>query len=252
MDFQHYQRIFTARIRDPRSQPRPPGAPAQRMRAYEALIYNNLESFLLACFPVCRKLLGKTRWTRLVRAFLRDHVSATPYFREIPAEFLGYLHTIAPIEADLPGWLSELAHYEWVELALDTSDADHILPPYDEQGDLLNGHPLPNPVMRVLAYRWPVHRLAPRFKPTAPPAESTLISAYRGRDLRVHFLLLNPASARLLNLLQDKSLPTGEAATRRLAEEMDYADLPSLMLFAHTVLHHWRDVGVLLGSLREP
>lgn len=222
------------------------------MQAYEALVYNNLESFLLACFPVCRKLLGKPRWGRLVRAFLRDHVSPTPYFREIPAEFLAYLHPAASADADLPGWLTELAHYEWVELALDTSDADRTLPLHDTQGDVLQGRPLLNPVMQVLAYRWPVHRLAPRFKPTEPPTEATLIAAYRGRDLHVHFLLLNPATARLLDLLQTTPLLTGEAAIRRLAQEIGHTDLPALTGFARTLLHDWRDAGVLLGCLREP
>ena len=57
MSFQHYQRTFTARIRDPEANPRPEGAPARGMKVYEQLLWNNLEGFLLNCFPVCRKIL---------------------------------------------------------------------------------------------------------------------------------------------------------------------------------------------------
>ena len=45
--FQQYQYAFTAHIRDPRRNPRPAGVPARRMRVYNQLLYNNLESFLL-------------------------------------------------------------------------------------------------------------------------------------------------------------------------------------------------------------
>ena len=58
MAFTDYQAAFAARIRDPKHAPRPPGAPAKRMRVYEELLFNNLENFLLACYPITRKLLG--------------------------------------------------------------------------------------------------------------------------------------------------------------------------------------------------
>ena len=57
--FQEYQYAFAAHIRDPRANPRPPGVPARRTRVYNELLFNNLEGFLLACFPVTRKVLGK-------------------------------------------------------------------------------------------------------------------------------------------------------------------------------------------------
>lgn len=152
MNFQDYQKAFSAHIRDPRGAPRPGAVPARRMRVYNELLFNNIEGFLLACFPVCRQVLGQRRWTRLVRAFFRDHACVTPYFRRIPEEFLGYLESTSPRTEDCPDFLPELAHYEWVELDLDTSDRDADPPAHDPEGDLSTGRPLPNPVMRVLAY----------------------------------------------------------------------------------------------------
>ncbi len=203
MEFQKYQRAFTAHIRDPAHVTRPKGVPARRMKVYSGLLYNNMEGFLLSCFPVCRSILGKRRWDRLVRAFFRDHVCRTPLFRRIPEEFLQYLQTTPPVLAEYPAFLPELAHYEWIELELDTSDRDAHLPPFDPSGDLMAGRPVLNPVLHVLAYRWPVHRLSPRFKPSESPPEATFTLAFRDADLQVRFLLINAASARLLNLLQE-------------------------------------------------
>ncbi|HNA31131.1 MAG TPA: putative DNA-binding domain-containing protein [Thiobacillaceae bacterium] len=248
MEFQEYQRAFTAHIRDPRSSARPKGVPARRMQVYNELLYNNLEGFLLACFPVCRNILGKRRWDRLVRAFFRDHTCHTPYFRQIPEEFLKYLQEEWQPEDGYPAFLPELAHYEWVELELDTSNRDADLPAHDPAGDLLAGRPLLNPVLRVLAYRWPVHRLSPRYKPAEPPPEPTFTLAFRDSVHQVCFTLINSATARLLTLLQENSGLTGTHALTRLERELS---LPEGALREHgaSLLADLRGQGVLLGTL---
>lgn len=250
MDFQQYQRAFTARIRDPKANPRPQGALAKRMQVYEELLYNNLEGFLLACFPVCRKILGVRRWNRLVRAFFRDHASHTPYFRQIPEEFLKHLQDEWEYPADYPAFLPELAHYEWVELALDTSDGDRALPPHDPDGDLLAGRPLVNPVLQVLAYRWPVHRLSQRFKPKDAPAEPTFLVAWRDRGLDIRFSLLNPSTARFLALLQENPELSGDDAIQLLARELGHPTPAALRQYGTDLLMGWRSEGILLGAQR--
>lgn len=247
MEFQHYQRAFTAHIRDPRVR-RPQGVPARGMRVYRELLYHNAEGFLLACFPVCRKILGQRRWGRLVRAYFRDHVSHTPYFLQIPEEFLRYLQDQWERPAEVPAFLPELAHYEWVELELDTSNRDQDLPPHHVQGDLMTGRILVNPVLRVLAYRWPVHRLSPRFKPLEPPAEPTFILAFRDGDHAVRFTHINPATARLLALLQEHPGLTGAAALARLAREMGQPE-GALHEHGQSLLDDLRRQGALLGAL---
>jgi len=246
MDFQEYQRDFTAHIRDPRNVSRPKGVPARRMKVYNELLRNNLEGFLLSCFPVTRKILGKRRWERLVTAFFRDHVCHTPFFRQIPEEFLKYLQTEIPASASLPEFLLELAHYEWVELELDTSDRDANLPAYDPSGDLLTGRPVLNPVLRVLAYRWPVHRLSQRFKPAHPPAETTFMLAFRDAGFVVRFILLNAASARLLTLFLENPGATGQQVIALLAQEFGMA-AEVLSNFAQSLVQDLLEQGALLG-----
>ncbi|MCP5278545.1 MAG: putative DNA-binding domain-containing protein [Thiobacillus sp.] len=249
MDFQRYQRAFTARIRDPKANDRPQGAPPKRMKVYEELLYNNLEGFLLACFPVCRKILGVRRWNRLVRAYFREHTSHSPYFRQIPEEFLKYLQDEWTRPEDYPPFLPELAHYEWVELELDTSDKDRSLPAHDPVGDLLAGSPLVNPVLRVLAYRWPVQRLSVRFKPEEPPLEPTFLAAWRDRGLDIRFSQLTPATARFLNLLQEHPGLTGEQALQQLARELQHPDPDALRAYGQALLKGWGSDGILLGTL---
>jgi len=248
MDFQQYQRAFTAHIRDPRHIARPKGVPLRRMKVYNELLFNNTEGFLLSCFPVCRKILGKRRWEQLVRGFFRDHVSHTPYFRQIPEEFLKYLQDEWQPADDFPAFLPELAHYEWVELELDTSDRDADLPAFDAAGDLMLGRPLLNPVLRVLAYRWPVHRLSPRFKPNEPPTQPTFTLAFRDADFQVRFLLINSASARLLSLFQEHPQLTGNAVVDLLAAEMAMPP-DSLSSYARTLVQDLHAQGVFLGVL---
>ena len=246
MEFQDYQRAFTAHIRDPRATARPRGVPARRMKVYSELLYNNLEGFLLSCFPVCRAILGKRRWTRLARAFFRDHACHSPYFRQIPEQFLGYLQSGAcPLE-DLPPFLPELAHYEWVELELDTSDRDRDLPAHDPGGDLWSGRPLVNPVLRVLAYRWPVQRLSPRYRPHTPPDEATFILAFRDAALRVCFSQINAATARLVSLLLEAPELSGERALARLEAELGLAR-GALRAAGRQILVELLAQGALLG-----
>jgi hypothetical protein len=105
-----------------------------------------------------------------------------------------------------------------------------------------------NPVLRVLAYRWPVHRLSPRFKPSEPPAQPTFTLAYRGADHRVCFTLVNPATARLLALLQERPGLTGREALALLEAEMS---LPAGALQGHGagLLDDLRHQGAILGVL---
>lgn len=251
MDFQQYQRQFTAHIRDPRNAPRPKGVSVRRMKVYNELLFNNTEGFLLSCFPVCRKILGKRRWDRLVRGFFRDHVSHTPYFRQIPEEFLKYLQDEWQPPEEFPAFLPELAHYEWVELELDTSNRDAELPDFDAYGDLLNGRPLLNPVLRILAYRWPVERISPRYQPTQVPEAATFILAFRDAEFNVQFIGISAAVARLLTLIQENDALTGAGAAELLAQELTMPP-EAVSGFAKDLMQSLRTQGVFLGVRLAP
>lgn len=242
-DFQRYQQAFTAHIRDPQANPRPAGVEARRMKIYNDLLYNNVEGFLLACFPVLRRTLGPRKWTRMVRVFFATHRCHTPYFRQIPDEFLQFLQTEWTIPDEYPGWLVALAHYEWIELVLSVSNRmpDRAA---DPAGDLMQGRPLLNPVLANLRYDWPVHRIAPRRK--VQPAETFLL-VYRDADDTVRFDEINAFTARLLALLEDGSR-SGRAALDILAAESRHPDPALIVRAGEALLEDLRRRGAVLGS----
>src|SRR5690606_41502693 len=82
------------------------------------LFVNYISPLRAANFAVIRRLRGDA-WPGMVRAFYRGHACRTPLFPEIPREFLRWIEGLP----DQEPWLAELAHYEWMELALQTSAA---------------------------------------------------------------------------------------------------------------------------------
>jgi hypothetical protein len=236
--FQQFQAAFGRHIRDPRAAARPAGVPRRRMAIYNELLFNNLTGFLDACYPVTRSVLGERRWRNLNRAFFREARCHTPYFREIPREFLRWL----PDEAG-PPWLKELAHYEWVELALDVMDVD--TPPHAPHGDLLDGIPVLAPALMNLAYQWPVQRIGPDYRPRKPHPVHLLV--FRDRQDAVRFSELNPVSARLVTLLQE-GRQTGSAACRAIAAEIGHPQPDAVVAHGATVLADLHAAGALLGS----
>ncbi len=245
--FQRYQYAFAAHIRNPAASPRPSGVPAARMRVYNELLFNNLEGFLLACFPVCRKLLGARAWKRLVRAFFAQHRCRTPLFRQIPEEFVQWLSGAA---VERPDYLPHLAHYEWVELAVDTSTATSDAHTFDPEGNLLGGRPVLDPAAMLVAYPYPVHRIGPRMRPSQPDEELTRILVFRDRDDRVRFVVLNPVTARLLALLSEGNL-SGREALNAIAGELSHPDPGAVIAAGAQVLEDLRSQGAILGSARD-
>jgi len=212
------------------------------MKVYNELLYNNTESFLLGCFPVLRRCLGERRWNRLVREFFRVHRSHTPYFRQIPEEFLQFLQNEWSRPDDYPEWLLELAHYEWIELALGVSNREPEVA-VDPDGDLLAGVPVLNPVLANLAYAWPVQRIRPRarLKP-----ETTCLLLFRDADDTVRFSALNPFSARLIALLEAGG-KTGREALLQVAEESGHPDPDAVVAGGVALLAGLRAQGAILG-----
>jgi hypothetical protein len=237
---QKFQYEFGRHVRDPRRQRRPDGVPARRIAIYSELLYNNLEGFLLACFPLTRQIIGDRRWPGVVRAFFREARCQTPYFREIPREFLAWLGTRQVVPG--PVWLTELAHYEWVELALDVMETNAVA--HDPQGDLLAGIPVFAPARMNLAYTWPVHRIAPQFRPSKP--RQTHLLVFRDESDVVQFIELNPVTARLVDLLLDGGL-TGHAACCQIAAELGREDIDNLLAGGADVLCQLRQSGAILG-----
>jgi hypothetical protein len=203
-------------LRNPERAPAP-DVEERRLKIYRDLIFNNVEGFISGGFPVLRSLYSKGDWLALVRSFMDVHRCKSPYFLEISQEFIRYLsEEHSPRHCD-PPFITELAHYEWVELALDV--AEEILPEPQQPADLASTVLSLSPLAWVLAYQYPVHLIGPGFEPQAS-GEPTYLAVYRDRADQVQFMELNAATARLLELHRDNANATVESLILQLAGEM--------------------------------
>ena len=247
-----HQRRFAARLRDPATKPLPEGVPTQRVAVYERLFFNSIESFVRGTFPVLHGLLSAERWNSLVSDFIAQHHCRSPYFLEIGQEFIAWLQSGYLADAGDPPYMLELAHYEWVELALDTA-ADE-LPAKDEQGAELSLHSLvyPSPLAWPQAYQWPVHQIGPDCRPTTVPEQVTCLLVWRDRNDKVRFMQLTAFTFQLLNHLHEQSY-TPSALLSLLAEESGLSCDDAFLTNGLALLNGWLNDDILLSApLNEP
>ena len=250
-EFQRKQYEFAAHIRDPEKNAAPPGIEDRRLAIYRDLFFNNLQSLLGSTFPVLKKLSGKEGWRDLIREFMAHHQAQTPYFLEIPKEFLAFLEHEHTSQADEFPFLLELAHYEWVELALSVSADSNDMTGIDPDGDLLDGIPVISVLAWPLAYQFPVHRISEDFQPREPGEQPTFLAIYRDSDDEISFMELNTVTAGLLDKISNNSeQQTGREILLDLAEVTNFEG-DVLVEHGAEALAELRAADILLGTRRK-
>ncbi len=246
-EFQDYQRAFTKHIRDPEGNPRPQGVPTARMEVYNELLFNNVFGQVSSCFPVARSILGEPVWRALVRSFFATHRCRSPYFRQIPEEFLQFMQGRGAAEHE-PDFLIYLLHYEWVELSVEISDKAPDWNTIDPGGDMLTGKPVLAPAHMLLAYPYPVHRIGKDYQPTAQQQEQTCLLVFRDTSEKVRFIVLNPVSARLVALIEAGDL-VGERALAQIVAELQHPNPASALAGGRQILKDLREQGAIIGTI---
>jgi hypothetical protein len=241
------QRRFAAHLRDPASTAAPAGIEDRRLQVYRELFFDNISGTLAGTFPVLRGILGAERWAALVRDFYRDYRCQTPLFLEIPREFLDYLGDARGAQPGDPAFLYELAHYEWVELALAIDEHDLAGVAADPGGDLLEGVPVLSPLAWPLAYRFPVHRLGPEYQPAEAPAEPSFYVARRDRNDQVGVIQVNAVTLRLVEHLQQDPDSSGLAHLEALAVEIPQLGRDAVIAGGAEALREMLQADVVLG-----
>ncbi len=250
-EFQRVQYAFSAHVRDPQVHARPADVEDRRMAIYRNLFYNNIQNFLAGGFPVLRKLYSDADWHRMARDFFAHHKSHTPYFLEISQEFLKYLQEERVHQPEDPPFLTELAHYEWVELALSVSDEEPDWETIDPDGDLLEGRPALSPLAWLLSYQYPVHKIGPNFRPETPGEQPTYLLVYRDRQDKLGFMEVNPVTARLLALLDESAQRTGRELLNQIADELKHPQPEQVIQGGAQTLKQLHQIGVVLGTRRS-
>lgn len=246
--FKQLQYEFAAHIRDPENNQKPSGIEDRRMKIYTDLFFNNVEDFIANTYPVLKSLYTEEKWHLMVRDFFSRHISHTPLFSEMPREFLKYLETERD-EAEDPVYINELAHYEWVELALMTSELDEEIN-YEQintEGNLLGGQPVLSPLAWPLTYQFPVHKISPEFVVSDIPSQPTYLLIYRDHNDEIHFIELNPVSALLLQLISEDNTFTAREMLEQIAAQLNHPDPDIVIQGGHEIIKDLKQRHVILG-----
>lgn len=246
-DFRELQYAFARHIRDPQNNPAPAGVEDRRMAIYRELFFNNLRNLISQTFPVLRKLHSEEKWHSFIRQFMTRHESHTPYFLEIPREFVNFLRDEYEMQPDDFPFLAELAHYEWAELALSVCDEQNDLSGVDSSGDFIEGIPVKSELAWLCGYAYPVHRISADFIPAEPSEEKTWLAICRKADDQVGFLELNAVMARLLGMIEVNDDASGRQLLVRLAQEIGYRDVEKLVEHGRDAMQQMRAAEILVG-----
>jgi hypothetical protein len=180
---------------------------------------------------------------------MKVHRAKTPYFLELPEEFLDFLQNeYRALDDEFP-FLTELAHYEYAELALRVSTEENDMTGVDPNGDLLAHSPVKSVLSWVFAYHYPVHRISKEYLPTEPAEQAAYLAIYRRSDDKVRFLELNPVSAALLDAVENNDANlSGEKLLRELATKIHYPDIDALLKHGVDALEEMRQLEILTGT----
>jgi hypothetical protein len=258
--FQRTQIELARHLRSPDECPAPQGIEDRRAGIYRDLIYNNIAGFIAGAFPIIKQILPEEFWHTMVRDFIAHHESKTPYFLEISQEFLQYLiDTSTDKEIDKSTnessdkqylqkfpFLIELAHYEWVELALDVAP-DELPDIYGAGLSLMDARPRVSPLAWSLVYQFPVHKIGAAYCPQVAPDSPSFLLAYRTRSDTVKFMEINAITYGLLQLLQADPMLTARQALTRIGHEINHPQLPQLLCEGELLLRELMEAEVIVG-----
>ena len=175
------------------------GIEARRITIYQDLFFNNVEGFCSSAFPITKTVLGEDKWMALVRQFFLESHCETPHFIEISQEFLSYLLNKQDKYETFP-FLSELAHYEWIELDLDVKPTQTLKGVKIQITDSDTGLHLLDACYPLL-YNYPVHMISAENVDSIEP-ELTPVVVYRNVNFEIKFILVDQLSVIMLQLIQ--------------------------------------------------
>lgn len=242
--FKVVQQAFADHIKTPAIVEQPDDVDDRHMAIYRDLFFNNIMGFLNGTFPVLAEIIGEKRWFEIGRDFFSRHPSKSPYFLEISREFLSYLENEYEAVKSDPGYIYELAHYEWLELYVDVEPEGDSLE-LDEEVNILSSRPVLSPVSEGFLYNYPVHKIS--FENSSPePSQSALI-VYRKRDDSVAFVESNTFTLQLFSLLKEQRL-SGKELINTLLKQSGLEGNQVAYQGGIDTLGQWLGLGLIVGS----
>ncbi len=240
-DFRQFQFALARHLRDPLSVPLPSGAKAIETNACAQDMVNNLCDVLAPAFPLTHALLGDDLWGHAVRLFIKDAPSHTPWASTTQRAFVEHVCE-SPDMQQLPAWLQDLAHFEWLQSAVATSPV--TWPKVNPDGDVMHQPVALNPTHVEVAYEWPVNGISTDNKPD--DMQSTYVSMLRDQQDVVHVYDSSVFRTQLLDLLRDGL--TGEQAFVSLARWLSHPEPQVFVQEGALVMAQLQREGIVLGA----
>lgn len=235
---------FADAIRNPANAGKEDADVQRRMSIYRSLFFNNVNGFLQNGFPVLYSLYSASDWENLVRRFFIEHACSSPYFIDISKEFVEYLSNGYTLTDSDPVFMKELAHYEWLELALSVRKTNTPVSYCTSQQ--IPEQIVASPLSELVSYPYPVHQISVDFQ----PQESTGVHyylLYRNPQQHVRFQHLAPLSAMTFNLLAQQALSI-EQVTDSLSEQVGDMNQANLIEGLQSLIQQWLECGAIVSA----
>ena len=209
-----------------------------KINIYKELILNNLNEVISPCFPMIRSIISNDLWKHILKQFLLTYSVKTAIFHELPLEFVKFLKQFLLNEYP---FLPELAHYEWVELDVELSQAPKVNKPITEI-DIKRSHWSLPVSTRLLNYHYEVHQINAHNLPEQPT--DTYLIVYQDVE-HVGFQKINQMSYQLLTILCSEKMSLTEVISSvvslypNLSEELLLGDSTKLLkdLYKQNIIH---------------
>lgn len=105
----HFQALLANAIRNTGADI-PQSINSEQLAVYQRLIVNNLREFINRCFSDSRHFIDTDQWNNLQKQFLANTSLESPYFNDIPVQFLHYIHHAH--NTQLPEGVLEMMDFE--------------------------------------------------------------------------------------------------------------------------------------------
>jgi uncharacterized protein len=218
----------------------PDGVSLADTAAYTQDMVTHLSGVLAPAFPVTCALLGDGMWTHAVRLFLKEAHSHAPWVSTTQRAFLDHVCE-SPEMQNLPAWLQDLAHFEWLQNAVNTTPVQW--PAFNASADVMQHAVVLNPTHVEAAYEWPVHSIDTDHQPD--DMQSTYVSMLRDRDDELHVLESSVFRGQLIDLLRDGQ--TCEQAFMVLAMWLSHPEPEAFVRGGDAVMAQLQREGIVLG-----
>lgn len=221
---------------------------SERFSVYKELFVNDILLILEEGFPQLFNILSYDYVFNLAADFIKNHPCDTPFFYEIPGEFIDYLvHERAKNIYD-PKFLLELAHYQWVGLTLDIAEEELNHIGINRKIDLGNNCPVLSPLVCLLQYKFPVHKINFDYIPITPQKSYTYLVGWRDSKYNVNFMEINYFTARLIEVINNAQNSTGYDCLSQVAAEINHPNPDSVVGGGINMLKNLMRHEIIIGA----